>query len=242
MNKKYEFTGETCRHGKLTLRQIRYLSDGGLGGWIEDESNLSHDGDCRVFGYAKVWGNAKVIDNAKLYGRSWVYDSSVISGNATLGLINGRLAWMLKQRRIGDGSKGVLEYIRQDPVAGAPFRGLELQVQNSTVSGNADLLGEITISRSRVTGNTAFGLMDRSGLEISDVVMESSPFDDASVKLRFDFDNCTPDKIMILLSKLDKDPDMDINEGLLEQVGKAGSFLKKWNGAKAAWWFLDYRQ
>ena len=50
--KKYEFTGETRIYQNRTLHQIRALHDfffikkGEVGGWIEQESNLSHEGTC----------------------------------------------------------------------------------------------------------------------------------------------------------------------------------------------------
>lgn len=64
--KKYEFTDETEFFFGRKLHRIKALRDigedvktGDLGGWIEKESNLSHDGD------AWVYGNAKVCDNAE---------------------------------------------------------------------------------------------------------------------------------------------------------------------------------
>ena len=51
-NKKYEFTGKTANVGKHILHRIRALRDfgdvkaGDLGGFIESEGNLSHDGEC----------------------------------------------------------------------------------------------------------------------------------------------------------------------------------------------------
>ena len=69
--KKYEFTGETKEIRLLfrtaTLHRIRatvafgIVKVGDLGGWIEKEENLSHEGKAWVCGDAKVWGNAKVF-------------------------------------------------------------------------------------------------------------------------------------------------------------------------------------
>ena len=63
--KKYEFTGETKEIRLLfrtaTLHRIRatvafgIVEVGDLGGWIEKEENLSHEGK------AWVWGNAEVF-------------------------------------------------------------------------------------------------------------------------------------------------------------------------------------
>ena len=96
---KYEFTGETKTVNGVTVRQIKRISDGTIGGYIESEKNLDQNGSCFVyddavvtgnaevsgnacvFGNAKVYGNASVFGNAKVYGNARVFDASV-SGNA----------------------------------------------------------------------------------------------------------------------------------------------------------------
>ena len=67
--KKYILTSETIEVGALTLHRVVALKDfadvktGDFGGFVESEGNLSHDGDCWVYGEARVDGNAYV------YGR-----------------------------------------------------------------------------------------------------------------------------------------------------------------------------
>lgn len=52
--KKYEFTGETKVMAGVTLKRIRalisfgFVAKGEIGGFIEDEKNLSHGGNARV--------------------------------------------------------------------------------------------------------------------------------------------------------------------------------------------------
>ena len=68
--KKYEFTGETKEVYGITLHRIRAIKSfsdvniGDIGGLIEKEKNLSHEGNAWVYGDAKVYGNAKVCGNA----------------------------------------------------------------------------------------------------------------------------------------------------------------------------------
>ena len=69
---KYEFTGETLTWDGHTLKQIRRLSDGEIGGWIEKTGNLSHYGGCWVSGSAKVYGTAMVCGDAKVFGDAQV--------------------------------------------------------------------------------------------------------------------------------------------------------------------------
>jgi len=63
-------------------RSFEDIAKGTLGGYIEKESNLSHDGNCWVYKGAKVWGNAKICDNAKIFAGSEVYDNAVVRDNA----------------------------------------------------------------------------------------------------------------------------------------------------------------
>lgn len=66
--KKYEFTGETKVMAGVTLKRIRalisfgFVAKGEIGGFIEDEKNLSHGGNAWVTDNARVTGNARVTD------------------------------------------------------------------------------------------------------------------------------------------------------------------------------------
>jgi hypothetical protein len=90
--KKYEFTGETKEIRLLfrtaTLHRIRatvafgIVEVGDLGGWIEKEENLSHEGKAWVWGNAEVWGNAKVWGNAEVWGNAKVCGDAKVWGNA----------------------------------------------------------------------------------------------------------------------------------------------------------------
>lgn len=86
--KKYELTNNTKEWEGKTLYQIRALIDfgnvkaGELGGYIENEKNLSHDGDAWVYGNAQVCGDAWVCNDARVYGNAWVYGNARVYGNA----------------------------------------------------------------------------------------------------------------------------------------------------------------
>lgn len=75
MDKKYELTDEKIEAFDTTLYRIRALRDipafdikaGDLGGFIEREENLSHDGDAWVTGNAEVCGGARVSGDARVY-------------------------------------------------------------------------------------------------------------------------------------------------------------------------------
>ena len=105
--KKYELTEETITLFKdYMLYRIKALRDfgdikaGDLGGYIEKESNLSHNGDAwlyedamvygdaQVYGDVTVHGNAHVCDNAEVdeiaqvCGEAMVYGNALVRGNA----------------------------------------------------------------------------------------------------------------------------------------------------------------
>jgi len=88
MSKKYELTNTTKEINGSKVYQIRALKDfggvktGDLGGWIEKESNLSHEGNAWVYGNAKVYDNSKVYCNAIVYGNAWVSGNAKVYGNA----------------------------------------------------------------------------------------------------------------------------------------------------------------
>ena len=92
---KFELTAEfvTNVFGKKLFR-IKALvafgdvEKGELGGFIEKEDNLSHDGNAWVYGDAQVSGNARVYGDAQVYGNArvsgdaWVYGDAQVYGNA----------------------------------------------------------------------------------------------------------------------------------------------------------------
>ena len=90
MNEKYELIKDPI----INLYRIRALKDfsdikaGTLGGYVENEDNLSHDGNAwiygnaRVYGDAKVCGDSKVYDDAKVYGNACVCSDARVCGDA----------------------------------------------------------------------------------------------------------------------------------------------------------------
>ena len=82
MKPKYEFTGKTKIFEGITLHQIKRLSDGYVGGWIESEANLSHEDTCWVWDNAMVFGHARVSGNAKLFDKAIVRDYAIVTENA----------------------------------------------------------------------------------------------------------------------------------------------------------------
>lgn len=82
--KKYELTANTKNVCGKTLFQIKALVNfgnikaGELGGYIEKEGNLSHDGNAWVYDDACAYGNARI------YGTACVDDSTKVYGNTKI--------------------------------------------------------------------------------------------------------------------------------------------------------------
>lgn len=97
MTKKYEFADRVIyshnpNRGGVKVRQIRALVDipeqdvyaGELGGFIESEENLSHEGTCWVGNKAMVYGNARIYENACVQDRVVVRGSAKVHGDVTI--------------------------------------------------------------------------------------------------------------------------------------------------------------
>jgi hypothetical protein len=96
-NKKYELTNECITVDLHKLYRIKSLQDfsdvraGDLGGFLEKELNLAHEGNCWVYDDAKVYGNAyvysgaKIKEQASLSENAHAYGNAVVSGIARMG-------------------------------------------------------------------------------------------------------------------------------------------------------------
>ena len=94
--KKFELTSEFFNNAfGVKLFRIRALVEfgdvkaGDLGGYIEKEDNLDHDGTAWVSGDAWVYGNAKVYGTAWVYGDAWVSGNARVSGDADYATVKG---------------------------------------------------------------------------------------------------------------------------------------------------------
>lgn len=114
-NKKYTFIGEKYFEDiNLTLRRIQSISDFGrikkdcVGGFIQDETNLSMFdnswvmGESRVFEHAKlegssiILGNCKIFQNAKISGSVLMFGNCEIFGKSKITASNSFLSGQIK--------------------------------------------------------------------------------------------------------------------------------------------------
>lgn len=141
--KKYELTDEIklyngrTLHRIVALRSFGRIEKGDKGGWIEKEENLSHEGNCWVYGEAKVLDDAKVLDNACLLHRAELYDRACLHNNAAVG-----------DQAILSGDAGVFSFAKVYGYALVHDAKLSGDVEihgNATVCGNVIIGGSVTV-------------------------------------------------------------------------------------------------
>ncbi len=72
----------------MALKAFGDVNKGDIGGFVDTEENLSHEGMCWVYGsarvsdFARVSGSAQVSDFAQVYGSARVSDFAQVSGSA----------------------------------------------------------------------------------------------------------------------------------------------------------------
>ena len=96
MNKKYILVESNCvaiADGRklYQIQAIRSFSDvtaGDLGGYIENESNLSHDGVCWIYGDGCVCGDAEVSGNVRVDGLGYICNNVKINKHKNLFVVD----------------------------------------------------------------------------------------------------------------------------------------------------------
>lgn len=79
---KYDIVTDDVKEiNGMFLFRVKRCSDGLVGGWIENTSNLSESGSCFVYDNAMVFGNARVEGDAEVRDKSVVCGSAVVKDN-----------------------------------------------------------------------------------------------------------------------------------------------------------------
>lgn len=78
---QYRFTEETKVVGGRILHRIQ-SEQGTLGGFIESEENLSHDGEAWVHESGTAYDSARVVEDAQVFGT--IHGYAAIRGRAEL--------------------------------------------------------------------------------------------------------------------------------------------------------------
>lgn len=92
MQKKYEIlydnfitsTKDTKVYRIKSLIDFSDVKAGDIGGYVENESNLSHDGNCWIYNDAVSAENGRVFDNAKIKGFAEVFENGKVYNDAII--------------------------------------------------------------------------------------------------------------------------------------------------------------
>lgn len=166
-NNKYRLISEDCKTicGRKVYR-IEALKDfgvvkaGELGGYIQNENNLSFDGESWVCDEAKVFDDARICNdaiirnNARIYGNAIVRNKAMVYGNAII-YDN---ALICDEAEIYDnawvyGNAKVFEKARVYDKA--YVYGNVLVYNNATTHGNAIICGDIRVCNNAIIGDNA---------------------------------------------------------------------------------------
>lgn len=82
MKKKYKMIPEGSMFRVEALRNFGLVKKGDVGGLVENELNLSHNGTCWVYDNAKISGDAVICGNARVWDKARVYGAAEICGSA----------------------------------------------------------------------------------------------------------------------------------------------------------------
>lgn len=121
---------------------------GELGGYVESEVNLSQEGTCWLFDRARVKDGGKVLDDAIVYDKCLVSKNSIVRG----GSVVGGHCFITNQSVIIDSrlEGNVIVNGHSTVHSGAYLYG-EIGVDQSDVGNLVNLIGRISVKKSRIT-------------------------------------------------------------------------------------------
>lgn len=166
MTKKYNllkrekiiFEGRTLYRIKA-LKDFRIVKKGDLGGFVESEENLSHEGNCWIYHNAKVMDNAIVRDNAEVMDNAIVRDNAIIQDYATIKnnaeiVDEARVTGNARVKDIAKIEENAL--IKDQALVGgnAIIEGNTIVKDQALVKGNAHISGDVIIGEEQriITG------------------------------------------------------------------------------------------
>lgn len=155
MEKKYTLSNQTMRlTDETVLHRIRALKSfvdangqvvtkGDLGGWVQSEDNLSHEGRSWIYDDARAYGRSKVLDDATLHGESEISDNVVVCDIAAMY----DQSYALDSARIS-GDTRIMDYSSIQDMA---------QVKNAIVCEDSRILSNAVVTGARIFGKAVIG-------------------------------------------------------------------------------------
>ena len=204
MNKKFDLTNQkyiilptgsavTCRQ-VLALKDFGDIRAGELGGWVEQGSNLSQEGNCWIGPSVVLTGDTRVTGNAALTGHVLATDSELsgdvsVHGDAVpdhaFGTVLERAS--LSGRAMVSGQLTMKGGTLMDDVflsgtcnlEGSPVVSGEACLENVTLTGHAEVSGCAKLCDSRLEGHAFVG--GHAVVQFAQVSRHGRIFDNAHV-------------------------------------------------------------
>lgn len=121
---------------------------GELGGYVESEDNLSQEGSCWLFDKARVKDGGKVLDDAIVYDKCLVSKNSIIRGRSVVG----GHCFVTNQSVIIDSKlEGNVIVNGHSTIHSGAYLYGEIGVDQSDIGGSVNLIGRISVKKSRIT-------------------------------------------------------------------------------------------
>ena len=121
---------------------------GELGGYVESEDNLSHEGSCWLFDKARVKDGGKVLDDAIVYDKCLVSKNSIVRG----GSVVGGHCFITNQSVIIDSRlEGNVIVNGHSTIHSRAYLYGEIGVDQSNIGGLVNLIGRISVKKSKIT-------------------------------------------------------------------------------------------
>ena len=120
---------------------------GELGGYVESEDNLSQEGSCWLFDKARVKDGGKVLDDAIVYDKCLVSKNSIIRGRSVVG----GHCFVTNQSVIIDSKlEGNVIVNGHSTIHSGAYLYGEIGVDQSDIGGSVNLIGRISVKKSRI--------------------------------------------------------------------------------------------
>ncbi len=155
MKKKYalgdrtmQLTDGTILHRIQALKTFEdvfgnTVTKGDLGGWVQSEDNLSHEGRSWIYDDARAYGKSRVLDDAALYGKAEISDQVVVSDTSAM---YDHSSAMNSARISGD--TRIMDFASVQDMA---------QIKNAVVYEESRILSNAIVTEARIFGKTIIG-------------------------------------------------------------------------------------
>lgn len=140
------------------------VEEGSIGGWVESEDNLSHEGGCWIFNNARVYDGARIEDNAQIHHIATVNEGSIVKDYASItdrarvtrGALVGGCTKVANEAEVRDSKVvGDIDIFGRSQVYNGSILSGRIYLEGTVIIEGAEILNDLNLSGAyRVTFNT----------------------------------------------------------------------------------------